>query len=615
MRNLMMPKRRKIISVSALILLVLVSIVTFWGWHKAPPKKPDSIPPGDYSYVVDYAEYRIHQLMKQHHLPSVAVALIDDQDTVWQEAFGLASVEKDIPATVDTVYKLWSVSKVFTAIETMRLVEEGLVDLDAPITDYLPDFSIQNRFLDSEPITIRSILAHRSGLPRNECHSVTSMPGDYAVLGEMVESLKDCHMAFPVGYRYKYTNIGPDVLGYIIQEFRGESFSQYMKENLLTPVGMENSAFISTDIPAQKDVALGYEYYKGEYYPYEQGDITSLPSGNLYSTIEDMSAFGKFVFRGGEANGEQIINSETLVLMFGDQFSSQRDPQPMGLGWKKTRALGSELMVWHDGGPGEGIGSLVALLPERKLGVVLFANEVSFEGSVSVPLAIDMLERMLETKYGIFPPKDEISEPIDIDRSLLQDYVGRYIAFGQVMDVSLRGDRLKGSIQGMTFDLVPVDQTRFRLSHWLLRLGLADLLQLPIDLRELEIEFLEGDETGNDVMIINISDISYEVCPRYPEFTEIPALWEELTGVYELVARLPSGNIGSEIVGRDEIKLEGGVLKMPGVIGPLKPISGTEIIILGGPFAGETMVYEPGTGYIYHQWVVYKPTELDLNKE
>jgi len=609
----MMPKRKKVILVSVLLPLVLLAIVSFWSWQRATPKKPDPIPPGDYTYTVDYAEHRIHQLMKRHHLPSVAVALIDDQDTVWQKAFGLANVEKDIPATLDTVYKLWSVAKVFTAIETMRLVEEGLVDLDAPITDYLPDFSIQSRFLDSEPITIRSILAHHAGLPRNECHSMTYVPDGRNVLGELVESLKDCHIAFPVGYRYKYTNIGPDILGYIIQELRGESFPRYMKENLLDRIGMESSTFLSAGIPAQKDVALGYEYYKGEYYPYQQGDITSLPSGNLYSTIEDMSDFAKFVFRGGEANGQQIVNPETLLLMFEDQFSSRRDPQPMGLGWKTARVLGSERMVWHDGGPGEGIGSLVALLPERKLGVVLFANEVSFEGSVSAPLAIEILELMLETKYGVIPHEDETPEPVDLDRSLLDDYVGRYIAFGQVMDVSLSGGRLKAGIQGMKLDLVPVDQTKFRVSHWLLKLGLADLLQLPIDLRELEIEFLAGDETDEDVMIINIGDIFYEICPRYPEFTDIPALWEELAGEYELVARLSSGNIRSEIVGRDEIRIEDGVLKMPGVVGPLKPISETEIIILSGPFAGETMVYDPGTGYIYHQWVVYKPTEPDLS--
>ena len=608
----MMTKRKKVILISVSIILVLLIIGSFGSWQRAAPKKPDPISLGDCSYTVDYAEYRINQLMRQHHLPSVVVALIDDQATVWQEAFGLANVEKDIPATVDTVYKLWSVSKVFTAIETMRLVEEGLVDLDAPITDYLPDFSIQSRFPDSEPITIRSILAHRSGLPRNGCYSPTCQPGSHDALGELVESLKECHMAFPVGYRYKYSNIGPDMLGYILQGLRGEDFASYMRENLLTPIGMENSTFVSTGIPAQKSVALGYEYWEGEYYPHEQGDITSLPSGNLYSTIEDMSDFAKFVFRGGEANGEQIISPETLKLMFEDQFSSRADPQPMGLGWKTARVFGSELLVWHDGGPTEGIGSVVALLPERKLGIVLFANEVSFEGAISLSLATEILELMLETKYGVIPHEDEAPKPIDIDRSLLDDYVGRYVAFGQVMEVSLSGGTLKGRIQGMKLDLIPVDQTRFLLSHWLLNLGLADLLQLPIDLRELEIEFLVGEETDEDVMIIKLGDVSYEICPRYPEITDIPAVWEELTGEYEMVYRLSSGNVGKEIVGRSEIQMENGVLEMSGVVGPLKPIGETEIIILSGPFAGETLVYEPDSGYIYHQSIVFKPTEPDL---
>ena len=607
----MNQKLKKAIRVSALTLALLLAIILVWSWQRAAPRRPHPIPPGDYSYTVDYAEYKIRQLMRQRHLPSVAVAMIDDQDTIWQAAFGLANVEKDIAATTGTVYKLWSVAKVFTAIETMRLVEEGLVDLDAPITDYLPDFSIQSRFPDSEPITIRSILAHRSGLPRNECHWVPYRPWDQDVLEKMVASLQDCHMVHPVGHRFKYSNIGPDLLGYIVEELRGEYYPRYMKENLLTPIGMENSAFLSAGIPAQRDLALGYEYYKGEYYPLEQGDITSFPSGNLYSTIEDMSAFAKFVFRGGEANGRQVIKPETLALMFEDQFGSQRDPQPMGLGWKTARVLGSELLVWHDGGPDDGTGSLLALLPERKLGVVLFANEVSFGGPVAVSLAIEILERMLETKHGVIPPADKTPEPVDLDRAVLGGYVGRYIAFGQVMDVSLSGGRLKGNIQGMKLDLIPVDQTRFRVGHWLLNLGLADLLALPMDLRELEIEFLVGDETDQDVMIINMADLSYEICPRYPELADVPAMWEDLVGVYELAGRLPSGHAGSEIVGRDEILVEDGVLKMSGIVGPLQPINETEIIILSGPFAGETLVRDPSTGYLYHQWVVYKPTEPD----
>jgi len=610
----MKQKRKKWMHVAAVTSLVLLILLVLWRWQSSTlgrvgARKPDPIPPGDYAYTTEVADQRIQQMMKRHHLPSMAVALINDQDVVWQEAFGLANVEQRIPATPDTVYRAFSIAKVFTAIETMRLVEEGLVDLDAPITDYLPDFAIQSRFSDSEPITVRSILAHHSGLPRNECRSLSSSPDDEEVLEEMVASLEDCFQVYPVGYRYRYSNVGPDTLGYLIEEMRGESFARYMRENLLSPIGMKESAFLSADILQDAMVASGYEYYKGDLYPRQLGDITSLPSGNLYSTLGDMSAFASFVLRDGEAGGEQIIGSETLRLMFEDQYSGRRDPETMGLGWKTSRVLGSELLVWHDGGPDDGTGSLVALLPERKLGVVLVANATSFGANVSLPLATELLGLMVEAKAGISPPEDRMPDRVELETSQLDDYVGRYIAFGEAMDVSRRGHRLKGTIQGMTFNLVPVDQTVFRVSHWLLKLGLLDLLQLPMDLRELEIEFLVGDGPDEDLMIIHLGDYSHDICPRYPDVAEPPAFWRELEGTYDLVKRLPSGRAGRAVFSRDEIRIEDGVLKMPGIIGPLLPISEKEIIILGGPFAGETMVYDPDTGTLAHQWVIYEPTE------
>ncbi|MHC4554712.1 MAG: serine hydrolase domain-containing protein, partial [Planctomycetota bacterium] len=477
--------------------LLLFLTVVYCGGCQTAPRKPNVIPPGDYGYVENYAEHKIHQIIKRHHLPSVAVALIDDQNTVWQDTFGWANIEEKIPARSDTVYKLWSVAKVFTAIETMRLVEEGRVDLDAPLTEYIPDFSIQSRFPDSEPITIRSILTHHSGLPRHSYHPRMPGAGDDKLLGKMARSMKDGHLAFPVDSRYKYSNIGPDILGHIIQESRGKSYAFYMQEDLLGRIGMDDSSFLWADIPPQKEVALGYEYYKRKYYPRQQGDINSLPSGNLYSTIEE------------QAGREQIIKPETLQRMYENQSLSKRYPQPMGLGWKIAGALGSELFVWHDGGPSEGIGALVALLPERKLGVVLFSNSTSFGSNISVPLAVDILELMLETHYGILPSKDDTPADIKIDRSRLQTYAGKYIAFGKVMDVCPSGNQLKGKIQGIALDMIPVDEATFRVSHWLQRLGLAGLFNLPIDLSELEMEFHVGDESGEDVMVINIGDIAH----------------------------------------------------------------------------------------------------------
>lgn len=586
-----------------LLLALLVFGAIFLVWHGTAPAKPTDIPLGDYSYTIEYTEQKIQQLMKQQHLPSIAIALIDDQDTVWLYTFGLANIEKDLPAESNTVYKLWSVAKVFTAIETMRLVEEGLVDLDTPVTEYLPNFSIQSRFLDSEPITIRRILTHRSGLPRNGCHRVDFSPD---ALLALVESLEDCYLAYPVGYQYKYSNIGFDTLGYIIQKMRGVLFSDYMRENLLHPIGMYNSAFLRAEIPAQLENAYGYEFYKGDYYPYEQNDIANLPSGNLYSTIEDMGQFIKFIFRGGESNGEKIISTETLGSMFVDQASSTRDPQPMGLGWKTANIFGSERLIWHDGGPSEGIGALVALLPERQLGVALLANGTTFEGRVSVTFAVDILKLMLETKYGVGVLPEEIQAPAVIKRTSLEKYAGKYVAFGEMMEVFLRRNRLEGSIQGFTFNLDPLGETTFQPRHWLADIGITRLLGVPIDLRQMKIEFMVEDETSDNAMIINFENIFFEICPRYPDLEEIPPLWNDLTGEYDLVARLPSGAAGSDVLGKTSIQVEDGILQMSGLVGPILYNHETEIIILSGPFAGETMVFEPGTGNIYHQSILYQ---------
>jgi CubicO group peptidase (beta-lactamase class C family) len=125
-------------------------------------------------------------------------ALIDDQNTVWQETLGWANIEQKIPARPDTVYKLWSIAKAFTAIETMRLVEEGWVDLNAPVTEYIPDFSIQSRFADSKPITVRSILTHRSGLPRNSCYPSVPGAGDDTLLEKMALSMKHGYPVLPM---------------------------------------------------------------------------------------------------------------------------------------------------------------------------------------------------------------------------------------------------------------------------------------------------------------------------------------------------------------------------------------------------------------------------------
>ncbi len=594
--------------------LVLVAVLVVSGyvavslWQARGPRKPEPIPIGDYSYAKALAQHRIGRAMKQYHIPGAAIALIADQEIVWQANYGLANVEEEVPVSEGTVFKLWSLAKAFTAVEMMRLVEEGRVDLDAPITEYVPDFTIQSRFGDGEPITVRHLLAHRSGLPRGYCVKPEWYLGPDAV-EHLAASLKDCYLAYPTGQRYKYSNAGYNIMGYIIQAERGQAFPAYMHDRLLRPIGMSSSAFWSTELPAgsrlgEPGQAHGYEYYEGEQFDYEQYDTGYIASGNLYGTAGDLVEFVRFIFREGEAKGEQLIGPETLASMFEDQYSRPADPQPIGLGWKISRVLESEKMVWYDGGPSEGIGSLVAFLPEKKLGVVMMANSTGFETSVSMPIAMELLETMVETEYGLEKVEQEPREEIQVERAALERYQGEYAAFGETFEISLNGDQLKARFPGFSFDLVPISENRFGVTHWLNRLGLLDLLGLPMDIDELEIEFLSGTESDQDLMIIDFGGINYEICPRYPE---VPATWETLGGRYERYHRLLSGNAGLEKLGENEIKVVDGRLTMSGGAGPILPIDDKTIIILGGSFAGETITRDPESGTLSHQVFVFKP--------
>jgi len=398
-----------------------------------PPIKPKTISLNDYSYAIDYAEYKVKEIMKKNDLPGISVALIDDQDIIMQNSYGYANLEENILTTPETVYRMGSVAKVFTAIEIMRLYNEGLVDLDAPITDYIPDFSIKSRFQDNTSITIRSLLTHRSGIPRNGNLPYWFFDSGTNILRDLVGSLRNSYLAFPTGYRFKYSNVAYNILGRIIELLRPNVFPYYMRDDLLREIGMNQSSFLAVDVSPSDAIAVGYYNEKGENHPIELSDIISLASGNLYSSLQDMAEFVRFVFRGGKTGSTQIIANETLQMMFEEHPSTPWDTQTMGLGWFTGKLKNSEKVVYHSG-DGDGAHSLVVLLPERKLGVVLIGNSVEFGEPINF-FGWEMLEIMLETKYGITLQDDSSYTPISIDSSQLANYTGKYVIENDVIEV------------------------------------------------------------------------------------------------------------------------------------------------------------------------------------
>lgn len=547
-----------------------------------------------------FAESEIRNTMREHKIPGVAFVLVDDQERAASAAFGFADLESKTPARTDTIFKLWSVSKAFTAIEIIRLADEGIVRFDDPVNRHIPDFSVKSRFRDGSQITIRHILTHRSGLPRNDA---LAEPEDTLIceaLEDKVSSLRHAYLAYPVGRRYHYSNTGFDLLGRIIEQKRVTCFPWYMKSVLLEPMGMPTATFFSKDLPAESVTALGYEYHRRKYQPLLQYDVAATPSSNLYASIDDLSAFLTFLFRAVDGK-EELLSSAAVETMFAGQPSNPDDPQSMGLGWKRATLESGDTLVYHDGGPSEGVGALVAVIPEKKIGIALAGNSTSFGSQVMVPLAVDIIDRYLEVSGKARVTGGGASGGSAGAASRPDPAVdGRYIAFGRPAIVRKGGRKLR--IEGVNLDILPAADGEYRLDHWLNRIGLGWVIPLPVDLELVGVSFPDEDS-----LLFRLGNLAYEYCRRYPEPVSFPVPAGDLVGEYRMVSRLPDGGIGEEPIGSAAISIDDGVLSVSGAIGPVIAIDDTTIIVMSGPFAGETMKLDPDSGVITHQHVCYLP--------
>lgn len=585
------------------ILLLLLICLPSISCFQVENKDSDNSHANEYDGLVDYVEKRIEKVVKKHHLPSLGIVLVRDEKVIFHSEKGLADIDKKIEINEDTYFKVWSISKAFTALEIFREFEAGMINLDDPLTRLLPDFSIKNSFDETKPITIRNILAHRSGLPRNECVTFNAPYNPLRSLEKFERSTRDCYLPFPTETRYHYSNLGYDLLGRIIEETRNEGYAHYMDKNVLPLLGMTSSTFRAENISGSGVIATGYEYYKGKYYPIDQTiNISSVPSGNLYSTLHDLQAFLLKIL----SNEGVFQRRETLNLMFQDHYSSQVDPETMGLGWKTTKIDNGELMVWHDGGPDDGTGALIAFLPEKKIGIAMVSNCTAFGGNVSVPFAVDIFNKMIEKDDAAHSRIDVTAKKVKLEQDELEKLAGNYAAFGQIMTVVSKKHKLKGKIGGIGLDLIPVEGSKFKVTHWTHEIGLTKIIPPPVDLDRLSIEFInDGKNADSNLMIINLDNISYEICPKYPISGLLPEYWPRLAGEYKIYQRLSGDRIGDLWDGKFSIKTDNDLVVMSNPFGPILPISEDYIRICSGPFAGEIMEYSPESGNIIHQNAIF----------
>jgi CubicO group peptidase (beta-lactamase class C family) len=313
--------------------------------------------------------------MQDANIPGLAIGIIEAGRPVYVRGFGVMDARDPArPVTAETLFHMASITKPFVATSVMQLAERGRVDLDAPITRYLPYFELKDpRY---RAITVRLMLTHTSGMPDVEDYRWDKPEFDDGALERYVRSLRDQSLRWEPGTKFAYSNMAYEVLGDLVAKVSGMSFEDYVKKNILEPTGMTSSTLMFKEA-APARLAAGHMWDKFgtaipvNHYPYNR---CHTPSSNLHSSATDMVRWMLVNLNRGELDGRRILKDSTYDLMWKPTEAST-DVSPgtsVGISWFLKSHNGQQVV--RHGGADDGFLTTLIMLPARKTGVVVLIN-------------------------------------------------------------------------------------------------------------------------------------------------------------------------------------------------------------------------------------------------
>lgn len=406
-------------------------------------------PSPDYSAAVRQLESAVREEMRAWGVSGLALALVDDQQTVHAAGFG--------EAKRDSVFRCGSISKLFTALAVMQQVEEGHLDLDAPLQRYGAGLLPVNPFPNAAPVTLRQLLCHRSGVARESPvggYLDDTQPG----LRRTVESVPQTVLVNPPNTKTRYSNVGPTLAGRVVELVSGMSFERYQRERVFAPLGLTHSAWLLKDVPRGRLITSHLRVADG------QGgfgrrrcpvfDLGTVPAGNLFTTAEDLARFLAMLAAEGSGPRGRLVQPATLAQMFTPQLTGASNG--FGLGFSVGQLQGWQV-VRHNGAV-YGHSSALAFLPDAKLGVVVLANE-DIVNARTTRLANLALSLMLEVRRGVKPPSTPQTVPLANDT--LAAFAGDYESQSYWAGLTVADGGLVATISGQAVRLTPVGPGRF----------------------------------------------------------------------------------------------------------------------------------------------------------
>jgi CubicO group peptidase (beta-lactamase class C family)/D-alanyl-D-alanine dipeptidase len=387
-----------------------------------------------YQATIAMLDAFIRREMADKELPGVSIALVEDRQIVWQQGYGFSNPKAKTPITADTVFRVGSVSKLFTDIAVMKLVEQGKLDLDTPVTNYLPDFKPRNSF--NKPITLRQLMSHRAGLVR-EPPVGSYFDSSSPTLAETVKSLNQTALVYAPETRLKYSNAGLATVGYVLEKTQNELFADYLKHAVLDPLGMKNTSFKPTpEITKNLAKARMWTVF-GKTFETPTFELGIVPAGSMYTTTTDLAGFASAIFNANSSLPGAFLKKETLEKMWTPQFAAPGQKTGAGIGFFMSEVEGHR-SVGH-GGAIYGFSTQLGLLPEDKLGVIVVSTEDVSNG-VTTRIADVALKAMLAERENKPIPQPEITAPIN--REIAKKIAGRYAGDKNSYDLIERGGNL-----------------------------------------------------------------------------------------------------------------------------------------------------------------------------
>ena len=380
-------------------------------------------------------------LARQHKVPGAALGVMQGDEVV-EFVTGVANRNTQVPVTTSTLFQIGSNTKVYTATLVMQLVDEGLIDLDAPIKKYIKDIA----FKDSKALaktTVRSLLTHTCGIEGDYFKEFGR--GDDGI-GLFVESLKDIGQMYEPGEMWSYCNTGWNILGHLVEEVRGESYAKVMREKLLAPIGANKTTVLMEEMLASS-CAVGHVLQPGMNEPIVPPQVMMSPShapaGSMTtSTPAEVLRFVRMHLDGGRSrSGDRVLSAEAVKAMQQPQVKMPFIPQlgtEMGLGWMLDEWDG-ERVIGH-GGNTIGQASFLKVLPDRRFAMTLLTNCTS-----GGALWGDLSRYIFDSLAGVHP-KENPKAPEMPPKLDLSKYEGLYGRLGLNLEVKLDDGKLVGAI-------------------------------------------------------------------------------------------------------------------------------------------------------------------------